>query len=262
MASCPDLVGVPDTLDDQRWSRTLLGVYREGGGTLQALQKEGIGDSDGILQPSGTAEARGDAMTTVVSLRGVQIYPGLLSPQMQANLVEDLRACARQAPFFTPVTASGKAMSVRLTSAGQMGWVSDRRGYRYERRHPSGAEWPAIPDIVLGLWRDLVSGERDPDCCLINYYGEGTKMGLHQDRDEADFQWPVLSISLGDEGLFRVGNTTRGGKTESVWLRSGDVLLMGGDARLVYHGVDRIRFGSSRLLPQGGRINLTCRVVT
>lgn len=87
-------------------------------------------------------------------------------------------------------------------------------------------------------------------------------MGLHQDKDEADFSCPVVSISLGDDGLFRIGNTTRGGKTESIWLSSGDVAVMGGDARLVYHGIDRIRPGSSTLLPKGGRINLTLRVVT
>jgi alkylated DNA repair protein (DNA oxidative demethylase) len=111
------------------------------------------------------------------------------------------------------------------------------------------------------VW-DAVSGvERAPDCCLINYYGEGARMGLHQDKDEADFRWPVVSISLGDEGLFRIGNQERGGKTESIWLRSGDVVVMGGDARLTYHGVDRIRFGSSTLLPDGGRINVTLRVV-
>ena len=86
-------------------------------------------------------------------------------------------------------------------------------------------------------------------------------MGMHQDSDEADMQWPVVSVSLGDDGLFRMGGTKRGGKTESIWLRSGDVVVMGGDARLSYHGVDRIRAGSSTLLPKGGRLNLTLRVV-
>ena len=86
-------------------------------------------------------------------------------------------------------------------------------------------------------------------------------MGLHQDRDEADFAWPVLSVSLGDDGLFRMGNEIRGGKTDSVWLASGDVVVMGGEARLKYHGIDRIRPNSSTLLEKGGRLNLTLRVV-
>ena len=194
-------------------------------------------------------------------IRGVALYPGYLDHAAQLALVEDLRAVAAAAPLFHPETRGGQKMSVRMTSAGVCGWVSDRRGYRYEERHPMGMAWPPIPAAVLAVWRQLVGPGRDPDCCLVNYYGEGARMGLHQDRDEADFSWPVLSISLGDEGLFRVGNVARGGPTESVWLRSGDVLVMGGAARLVHHGVDRIRFRSSTLLPQGGRINLTCRVV-
>lgn len=195
-------------------------------------------------------------------LRGVAIYPGFLGAAAQKSLVDALRDVVAAAPMFHPETRWGKQMSVRMTSAGRFGWVSDRRGYRYEPRHPSGTPWPDIPQQVLGIWHDLVSRTRDPDCCLVNYYGEGARMGLHQDRDEADFSWPVLSVSLGDEGLFRVGNIERGGATESIWLKSGDVLVMAGDARLVHHGVDRIRFGSSTLLPKGGRINLTCRVVT
>ena len=152
-------------------------------------------------------------------------------------------------------------MSVRMTSAGRYGWVSDRFGHRYSDTHPGGQSWPDIPDTVCKTWSDITELDRTPDCCLINYYAEGARMGLHQDRDEASFDWPVLSISLGDEGLFRVGNTTRGGKTESIWLQSGDVVVLGGAARLAYHGVDRIRYGSSSLLPNGGRINLTLRVV-
>ena len=196
-----------------------------------------------------------------LTLRGVQIWQGFLDRPAQEALLGDLRAVQQAAPLFSPETRWGKKMSVRMTSAGKYGWYSDRRGYRYERRHPSGADWPPIPDSVLRIWSALTGLTRQPDCCLVNLYGEDAKMGLHQDRDEADFSWPVLSVSLGDEGLFRIGNTERGGKTESLWLKSGDVLILGGEARLLYHGVDRIRFGSSTLLAQGGRINLTCRVV-
>lgn len=194
-------------------------------------------------------------------LRGFEILRGALDRPAQEALVEDLRGVIRAAPLFSPLTPYGKPMTVRMTSAGRYGWYADRRGYRYERQHPSGVDWPPIPEAILTLWQQQVSDQRDPDCCLINYYGEGARMGMHQDRDEADFSWPVLSVSLGDDGLFRIGNATRGGTTESIWLTSGDVVVMGGAARLTYHGVDRIRFGSSSLLPNGGRINLTCRVV-
>ncbi len=196
-----------------------------------------------------------------LKLRGFEIFRGFLGPEAQAGLVDDLRGIVAQAPLFSPMTPYGRPMSVRMTSAGKYGWYSDRRGYRYERRHPDGQRWPDIPQSVLDLWGALVSRDRVPDCCLVNYYAEAARMGMHQDRDEADIRWPVLSVSLGDDGLFRMGNETRGGKTESVWLRSGDVVVMGGEARLRYHGLDRIRPGSSALLPKDGRINLTLRVV-
>lgn len=196
-----------------------------------------------------------------ITIRGFKVFKGLLNPAEQQDLLDALRDVVTAAPLFSPQTPYGKPMSVRMTSAGKFGWYSDRRGYRYADRHPDGGEWPVIPEKVLAIWRDLVSDARDPDCCLINFYGEGARMGMHQDRDEADFTWPVLSMSLGDDGLFRIGNPTRGGKTESIWLQSGDVVVMGGDARLTYHGVDRIKFGTSSLMPKGGRINLTCRVV-
>ena len=196
-----------------------------------------------------------------LTIRGIDVHKGLLPQPAQEDLLAEILKIAEAAPLFSPMTPYGKPMRVRMTSAGKYGWFSDRRGYRYMPKHPSGTAWPQIPPSVLDLWRDVTGEERGPDCCLINYYGEDAKMGLHQDRDEADFSWPVLSISLGDAALFRIGNLEKGGKTESIWLESGDVALMGGPARLRYHGVDRIKFGSSKLLPQGGRINLTLRVV-
>ncbi len=199
---------------------------------------------------------------TVLRIRGFELHKSYLDPGAQNALVDELRHVIRQAPLFSPETPYGKPMSVQMTSAGAFGWYSDRSGYRYADRHPSGAQWPAIPEPVLDIWRDVSGVSRLPECCLLNYYTEGAKMGMHQDRDEADYAMPVVSVSLGDAALFRIGNRTRGGKTESVWLESGDVIVMSGDARLIYHGVDRIRFGSSSLLSNGGRLNLTLRVVT
>lgn len=181
--------------------------------------------------------------------------------QRQEAIVQDLREVLTTVPLFQPATRRGP-MSVRMSAAGSLGWVSDARGYRYQPHHPNGTPWPDIPQSILRIWTDITASPRLPDCCLINWYGEGARMGLHQDKDEADFNYPVLSISLGDDGLFRMGNETRGGSTQSVWLKSGDVVVMGGAARLKHHGVDKLRFGSSTLLPKGGRINLTLRVVT
>lgn len=196
-----------------------------------------------------------------LNVNGVELYKSALAAADQIALRDDIRAVARAAPMFSPVTRWGKPMSVKMTSAGKYGWYSDRRGYRYIDRHPSGGAWPAIPASVLKVWSDYSRTDCQPDCCLINHYTEGAKMGLHQDRDEADFSFPVLSISLGDEALFRIGGTDRGDPTRSVWLSSGDVAVIGGAARLAYHGIDRIRFGSSGLLDGGGRINITLRVV-
>jgi alkylated DNA repair protein (DNA oxidative demethylase) len=176
-------------------------------------------------------------------------------------LVAAVREVAKAAPLFSPMTPYGKPMRVKMTSAGKYGWVSDRSGYRYSEKHPEGMAWPDIPSEVLDIWQHVSGSDRAPECCLMNFYGETARMGLHQDRDESDFSQPVVSVSLGDDGLFRIGGLERVGSTESIWLSSGDVVVMGGEARLTYHGVDKIRFGSSRLLSKGGRLNLTLRVV-
>ena len=201
-------------------------------------------------------------MTDRLVLRDFVLHRGYLDRSAQEVLVDDLRDVLARAPLVQPVTPRGQTMSVRMSAAGRFGWITDRKGYRYSQTHPDGQAWPPIPERLLALWRDVAPHARDPECCLINWYGEGARMGLHQDRDEQDFTQPVVSVSLGDDGLFRMGNVERGGKTVSVWLTSGDVVVMGGAARLRHHGVDRIRFGSSTLLPRGGRINLTLRVVT
>jgi alkylated DNA repair protein (DNA oxidative demethylase) len=178
----------------------------------------------------------------------------------QEALRDDIRACLARAPLFQPETARGRKMSVRISSAGEFGWISDRRGYRYEPRHPSGVAWPPIPDRLLTLWDEVTGHATRPDSCLINWYSDVARMGLHQDRDETDITHPVLSVSLGDDALFRIGGAERTAPTRSVWLSSGDVLVLGGAARQAFHGIDRLRPGSSTLLRDGGRLNLTLRV--
>ena len=203
-------------------------------------------------------------MTLVAIAPGVRRWPGRLDPEAQAALVTELRDCAKVAPFFTPrMPKTGKPFSVRMTNCGTLGWVSDEKGYRYQPLHPeTGEPWPAMPQVLLDLWRDLADYPHPPEACLVNFYEPSAKRGLHQDRDEQEFEAPVVSVSLGDSALFRIGGTTRGGRTISFRLHSGDVLAFGGEARLAYHGIDRIIAGSSTLLPQGGRINLTLRRVT
>ncbi|MEM1162903.1 MAG: alpha-ketoglutarate-dependent dioxygenase AlkB, partial [Pseudomonadota bacterium] len=193
---------------------------------------------------------------------GIVIHRSMLDAAAQQALLSDIRGVLKVAPLVRPVTAWGKPMSVRMTSAGEAGWVIERGRYRYSRTHPeTGAAWPAIPDSVLQVWRRTSGWPEDPQSCLINWYADGAKMGLHQDRDEGRFDAPVVSISLGDPARFRVGGTDRKDPTQSTILQSGDVAVMGGASRLAFHGIDRIMFGEGTLLPDGGRINLTLRVL-
>ncbi len=197
-------------------------------------------------------------------MNGLRHFSGLLDRAEQEALLTKLRAAVADAPLFQPIMPrTGRPFSVKMTNLGSLGWVSDRAGYRYQERHPETAKpWPAIPAMVLDLWRKVANYAHEPEACLVNFYAAGTKMGLHQDKDEEDFSAPVVSISLGDTAVFRIGGTERGGKTSTIKLHSGDVLVMGGDARLCYHGVDRVISGTSSLLNDGGRINLTLRRVT
>ncbi len=197
-----------------------------------------------------------------LTILGFRVLKGYLSPEAQRNLRDDLREVIRAAPFRQPVTPGGRKMSVQMSAAGDFGWMTDEKGYRYAGRQPNGAPWPPIPERILKIWEAEAGSERAPECCLINYYTEGAKMGLHQDKDEASFAHPVLSISLGDPATFRMGGPKRSDPTQSILLESGDVVVMAGEARRAHHGVDRIRFGRSDLLLQNGRINLTLRVVT
>lgn len=194
----------------------------------------------------------------------MRYLPEFLDRGAQEQVLLDLREAIARAPLFTPVMPrTAKPFSVQMTNLGSLGWVSDKSGYRYQPSHPAtGLAWPAIPESVLFVWNRVSNYPHPPEACLVNFYGADAKMGLHQDRDEEDFEAPVVSISLGDTALFRLGGTTRGSKTQSLKLASGDVLVLEGPSRLAFHGIDRVIGGSSTLLKGGGRINLTLRRVT
>jgi DNA oxidative demethylase len=203
------------------------------------------------------------AMTLATNGAGLRLHPGYLDGKAQRALLAALRDILTAAPLFTPrMPISGRPFTVRMSNCGPLGWVSDAAGYRYQPTHPeTGAPWPPMPALLLSLWNEFAGYPHPPEACLINFYAPGAKMGLHQDRDEADFAAPVISLSLGDSCLFRVGGHKRGDPTRSIRLSSGDIVALGSAARLAFHGVDRIYPGTSPLLPEGGRINLTLRRV-
>jgi len=201
----------------------------------------------------------------MTGLDGFRHLPGYLAPPLQAELVRRIGEVVAAAPLYTPtMPRTGKPFSVRMTNCGALGWVSDKAGgYRYQASHPvTGQPWPAMPKILLDVWADVAGYPAPPEACLVNLYDPGAKMGSHRDEDERDIAAPVLSISLGDDATFHIGGLQRAGAKRRLLLKSGDVVVLGGAARMAYHGIDRIHPGTSRLLLQGGRINLTLRRVT
>ncbi|ATQ70123.1 MULTISPECIES: alpha-ketoglutarate-dependent dioxygenase AlkB [Methylosinus] len=199
---------------------------------------------------------------------GVHLYRSYLDESAQIALLRDIEAVIAAAPLYLPtMPRSGKPFSVRMTNCGPLGWVSDKAGYRYQSRHPQTREpWPAIPQALLAAWEALADYPHPPQACLVNVYDSAARMGLHQDRDEAALDAPILSISLGADCRFRLGGAKRGDPSRAFALSSGDALTLGGPGRLRFHGVDKIlpeiapRLVSP-LLAQGGRVNLTLRRV-
>ena len=195
---------------------------------------------------------------------GIRLWREALDAATQRALLAEIFARVPLAPFYRPrMPVSGKPFSVEETNFGPLGWISDETGYRYSAQHPQmGRPWPDIPAALLRLWTETTAYPAPPECCLVNRYRGTARMGLHQDRDEEALDAPVLSVSLGDTAVFRIGGTRRRGPTKSLRLESGDVVCFGGPARLAFHGIDRVVPATSGLLPGGGRLNLTLRRVT
>ena len=201
---------------------------------------------------------------------GFRLLPGYFDRSAQQDLLDAVIAATGRTPFWRPsMPRTGAPLSVKMTNFGPLGWVTDKdKGYRYEQAHPeTGAPWSPMPDALLTLWDEVSDYPSAPEACLVNWYAPESKMGMHIDWDEEATDAAVVSISLGDKARFRLGGPQRGGKTASMVLSSGDVVVLGGEARRCYHGVDRIYPGTSTLLnerdfPGGGRINLTLRRVS
>lgn len=197
-------------------------------------------------------------------IEGFRFLPEYFRPDAQRALVAEVLALLEDNPVYRgAMPRTGKQLSVRNTNLGSLGWVSDIKGYRYQTHHPeTGRAWPAIPQVLLDLWTDVSNYDAPPEACLVNWYEADSRLGLHIDADESAKDAPVVSVSLGSRALFRLGGLERNSPTSSMRLASGDVVVLGGQSRRAYHGVDRIYPESSTLVPGGGRINLTMRRVT
>lgn len=196
---------------------------------------------------------------------GFRHLPGYLDGPAQRALLAEVEKVVAEAPLYVPtMPRSGKPLSVQMTNCGPLGWLTDKSGgYRYQGTHPmTGRPWPAMPEALLALWGEITEYPALPEACLINLYTADARLGSHVDADEADQAAPVLSVSLGDDAVFHVGGLQRSDPKQRLLLRSGDIVVLGGEARRAYHGVDRIVAGTSDLLAGGGRINLTLRRVT
>jgi DNA oxidative demethylase len=199
--------------------------------------------------------------STEVLAEGAVLLRGFAAGESR-ELMDDVHAVTAAAPFRHMVTRGGYRMSVAMTNCGDVGWVSDERGYRYDPVDPlTGTHWPAMPDSFQRLARNAAAEagyEFKPDACLINRYEPGAKLSLHQDRDEQDFTAPIVSVSLGLPAVFLFGSTKRTGPIRRMQLESGDVAVWGGPGRLVFHGIAALREGEHALTGRA-RINLTFR---
>ncbi len=214
-------------------------------------------------KPMDLFENAADTRVTSESLGAGAVLLRNFARSNEPALLASLKAVTAEAPFRHMVTPGGFRMSVGMTSCGALGWVTDRKGYRYDALDPeSGRPWPPMPESFLHLATTAAEEAGFPrfvpDACLVNRYEPGAKLSLHQDKDERDFNQPIVSVSLGLPAVFLFGGENRTDKTARIHLTHGDVVVWGGPARLRYHGILPLKAGEHALLGEC-RVNLTFR---
>ena len=189
-----------------------------------------------------------------------------LTIEQQQHLLTLSREVYMASPMWTPTTKRGNRYSYQNTSCGKYGWISDEKGYYYSQTNPVNQKpFPEIPSFINQLAVDVAKlvgfDSYLPETCLINYYKQSSRLGLHQDNSEKNLSAPIISISLGDDAVFMLGTKRYSDKPQKILLKSGDIFILYGDARMAYHGIKQINPGTSNLLKNGGRLNLTIRQV-
>lgn len=203
----------------------------------------------------------------MLSTKGFFLIKSRLDRAAQQEILAAARLVVKQAPLFRPVMPrSGQSFNYSMTNCGDLGWVADIKGYRYQSNHPETLKpFPAMPDVIkelaIACARETGIDDFCPESCLLNFYSKGAKLGLHQDNTENNLTVPIISISLGDTGIFTLGGEQRRDKTKDYIVQSGDCVVMSGESRNYFHGFKGIVPNTSSLLKHGGRLNLTIRQV-
>ncbi len=198
--------------------------------------------------------------------KGFFLLKSRLTKVVQQEVLVAARTVVKQAPLFRPMMPTGQSFNYSMTNCGDLGWVADRHGYRYQELHPETFRaFPAMPqviqDLAITLAKTTGNDNFHPQSCLINLYSKGEKLGLHQDNTEENLTAPIISISLGDSGIFVLGGKHRNDETRQYIVQSGDVIVMGGESRNFFHAFKGTVPNTSNLLKNGGRLNLTIRQV-
>ncbi|PSB26100.1 alkylated DNA repair dioxygenase [Chlorogloea sp. CCALA 695] len=198
--------------------------------------------------------------------QGFFLLKSRLTKAVQQEILAAARSVVIQAPLFRPTMANGQSFNYSMTNCGELGWVADRHGYRYQQVHPETlSRFPAMPqvirDLAINLAKETGNDNFDPESCLINLYRKGEKLGMHQDNTEKNLSAPIISISLGDSGVFVLGGFLRTDETKHYIVQSGDIIVMSGESRNFFHSFKGTVPNTSNLLKDGGRLNLTIRQV-